>query len=67
MTGATAPTLNRDALVEAIGEGLRQWTIERNGGVITTGMKREMADCILRQPAFVAVMEPADQSTPHPA
>jgi len=39
---------------EAIEAGLREWQQESfNSGVITRTMAREMATCILRQPAFI--------------
>lgn len=43
-----------EARIDAIATGLHEWQKEFSGGLITSGMKREMAECILRQPAFAS-------------
>jgi len=53
---AAAIPPEQDGYAEAIGEGLRQWSIEYSGGIFTSGMKREIATVILRQPAFAALL-----------
>lgn len=54
--------------VKAIIDGLREWSAESsNTGVITKLMAREMAVCILRQPAFGSAdrKDPLTDSVPH--
>lgn len=46
----------REAVIQAVGLGLRDWVVKHNGGVITKGMRREMGECIADRPEIIALL-----------